>query len=178
MESGRTPGQPSGGTPQVIVLVRLTAYCHAVALPLPLYGAHAKPGVSFPPLPMRRKLGFTLIELLIVVVIIGIIVAIAIPKFKDTKGKANSSSIRSDLRNLVTAQEAYYYENSEYTDDVSQLKYTNTNGVTLISLTKTVGGWSAVATHPAAYPLQCALYVGDAPSPHAAAEREGVIGCK
>ena len=127
---------------------------------------------------MRRKLGFTLIELLIVVVVIGIIVAIAIPKFKDTKGKANSATIRADLRNLVTAEEAYYYENNEYTDDVSVLKYTSSNGVTLVSLTKTVGGWSAVATHPAAYPLRCALFVGDAPSPDAAAEREGVIGCK
>ena len=41
-----------------------------------------------------------------------------------------------------------------------------------------LGGWSAVATHPAAYPLRCALYVGDAASPDAAAESEGVIGCK
>jgi len=127
---------------------------------------------------MRRKLGFTLIELLIVVVIIGIIVAIAIPRLRDTKGKANSATIRSDLRNLVTAEEAYYYDNSEYTDNVSQLKYNNSNGVTIISLTKTPGGWSAVATHPSAYPLRCALYVGDAPPPDPAAETEGVIGCK
>jgi len=149
-----------------------------VAPALPSSRAHTEPGVSFPIVPMRRKLGFTLIELLIVVVVIGIIVAIAVPRLRDTKGKANSATIRSDLRNLVTAEEAYYYDNSEYTDNVSQLKYTPSNGVTLVSLAKTAGGWSAVATHPAAYPLVCALYVGDAAPPDPAAEREGVSGCK
>src|SRR5438874_6609265 len=55
---------------------------------------------------MNRK-GFTLIELLIVVVIIGILAAIAIPKFANTKEKAYLASMKSDLRNLVTAEEAY-----------------------------------------------------------------------
>src|SRR5438309_9923389 len=48
---------------------------------------------------MNRK-GFTLIELLIVVVIIGILAAIAIPKFANTKEKAYLASMKSDLRNL------------------------------------------------------------------------------
>src|SRR5438876_10300134 len=56
---------------------------------------------------MNRK-GFTLIELLIVVVIIGILAAIAIPKFANTKEKAYLASMKSDLRNLVTAEEAYF----------------------------------------------------------------------
>src|SRR6266487_4970400 len=55
---------------------------------------------------MNRK-GFTLIELLIVVVIIGILAAIAIPKFANTKEKAYLASMKSDLRNLITAEEAY-----------------------------------------------------------------------
>jgi len=50
--------------------------------------------------------GFTLIELLIVVVIIGILAAIAIPKFANPKEKAYLASMKTDVRNLVTAEEA------------------------------------------------------------------------
>src|SRR2546428_7335702 len=52
---------------------------------------------------MNRK-GFTLIELLIVVVIIGILAAIAIPKCANTKAKAYIASMKSDLRNLVSVE--------------------------------------------------------------------------
>src|SRR5574342_1330840 len=62
---------------------------------------------------MNRK-GFTLIELLIVVVIIGILAAIAIPKFANTKEKAYIAAMKSDLRNLVTAQESYFADNVTY----------------------------------------------------------------
>ncbi|HVZ49051.1 MAG TPA: prepilin-type N-terminal cleavage/methylation domain-containing protein, partial [Gemmatimonadaceae bacterium] len=61
---------------------------------------------------MSNKKGFTLIELLIVVVIIGILAAIAIPKFANTKEKAYIASMKSDLRNLITAQEAYFSDNN------------------------------------------------------------------
>ena len=61
------------------------------------------------------KEGFTLIELLIVVVIIGILAAIAIPKFGNTKTKAYTAAMKSDLRNLVTAEEAYFADSSKYT---------------------------------------------------------------
>jgi prepilin-type N-terminal cleavage/methylation domain-containing protein len=57
---------------------------------------------------MSNRKGFTLIELLIVVVIIGILAAIAIPKFAATKDKAKLASVKSDLRNIETAEEAYY----------------------------------------------------------------------
>ena len=55
----------------------------------------------------RNKKGFTLIELLIVVVIIGILAAIAIPKFAATKDKAYVATMKSDLRNLATYEEQY-----------------------------------------------------------------------
>ena len=66
-------------------------------------------------LPMYPR-GFTLIELMIVVVIIGILAGIAIPKFANTKEKAYIASMKSDLRNLVTAQEAYFADSTAYTD--------------------------------------------------------------
>ncbi len=56
----------------------------------------------------KNKKGFTLIELLIVVVIIGILAAIAIPKFANTKEKAYVASMKSDLRNMATAQESVF----------------------------------------------------------------------
>ena len=62
---------------------------------------------------MNRK-GFTLIELLIVVVIIGILAAIAIPKFSNTKEKALISGMKSDLRNYASAQESYYADYTTY----------------------------------------------------------------
>jgi prepilin-type N-terminal cleavage/methylation domain-containing protein len=58
----------------------------------------------------RNTQGFTLIELLIVTVIIGILAAIAIPSFGSTKERAYVASMKSDLRNLATAQEAYFSE--------------------------------------------------------------------
>lgn len=63
---------------------------------------------------LSAKKGFTLIELLIVVVIIGILAAIAIPKFSNTKDKAKLASVKTDIRNFMTAEEAYFSDNSVY----------------------------------------------------------------
>ena len=63
---------------------------------------------------MFNRKGFTLIELLIVVVIIGILAAIAIPKFAATKDKAKLASVKTDLRNMMTAQEAYFSDYATY----------------------------------------------------------------
>jgi prepilin-type N-terminal cleavage/methylation domain-containing protein len=60
---------------------------------------------------MRTRKGFTLIELLIVVVIIGILAAIAIPRFASTKDKAYVAQMKSDLRNLATYEEQYAADN-------------------------------------------------------------------
>ena len=70
---------------------------------------------------LRNRKGFTLIELLIVVVIIGILAAIAIPKFANTKSKAYITAMKSDLRNLVTAEEAYFSDSAKYVSDITQL---------------------------------------------------------
>jgi prepilin-type N-terminal cleavage/methylation domain-containing protein len=126
---------------------------------------------------MNRRPGFTLIELLIVVVIIGILAAIAIPKFQTTKGKANAAALRSDLRNLATAQESYIYEHGAYAASRALLSYSESPGVTITIETASPQGWAARATHPSSYPLTCALFIGSVPAP-VPASVEGVIACQ
>jgi prepilin-type N-terminal cleavage/methylation domain-containing protein len=112
----------------------------------------------------RTRRGFTLIELLIVVVIIGILAAIAIPKFQSTKGKANAATLKSDLRNLATAQVAYFYTNLTYTSSLPALNVSLSTGVTITWGTVTAAGWSAKLTHPLAYPIECAMFMGPVPA--------------
>ena len=125
----------------------------------------------------QDKRGFTLIELLIVVVIIGILAAIAIPKFQNTKGKANAAALKSDLRNLVTAEEAYFYDKEIYTSVITDLSFNMSPGVVLTVVSATASGFAAKATHPASFPLTCAIYIGNvAAVPPATVE--GLIGCQ
>jgi type IV pilus assembly protein PilA len=62
--------------------------------------------------------GFTLIELLIVVAIIGILAAIAIPQFSAYRAKAYNSAANSDLKNIKTGMEAFMADNQQYAGDV------------------------------------------------------------
>jgi prepilin-type N-terminal cleavage/methylation domain-containing protein len=105
---------------------------------------------------MRDTKGFTLIELLIVVVIIGILAAIAIPKFSATREKAYFAAMKSDIKNLASQQEIYYADNYAYTTSTVDLAFSNSEGV----------GWAASATHSALGAAEgCALYYGTATAP-------------
>ncbi len=65
-------------------------------------------------MPSARISGFTLIELLIVVAIIGILAAIAIPQFSAYRAKAYNGAAQSDLKNAKTSLESYYTEHHHY----------------------------------------------------------------
>jgi prepilin-type N-terminal cleavage/methylation domain-containing protein len=64
-----------------------------------------------------NKKGFTLIELLIVVAIIAILAAIAIPNFLQAQTRSKVSRNQSDMRTIATALESYFVDNNEYTRD-------------------------------------------------------------
>src|SRR2546423_10200568 len=113
---------------------------------------------------MSRK-GFTLIELLIVVVIIGILAAIAIPKFANTKEKAYLASMKSDLRNLITAEEAYFADSVKYTNNLGTA-YNTTSGVVGPTITVTADRLTARVTHTTTTKT-CAIYVWVVPLPPA-----------
>jgi prepilin-type N-terminal cleavage/methylation domain-containing protein len=122
---------------------------------------------------MNRK-GFTLIELLIVVVIIGILAAIAIPKFANTKAKAYIASMKSDMRNLVTAEEAYFADSVKYTTNLGT-NFAVTTGNVLGAIALTGDGWTASVTNTNYVGHMCAIYIGS--TAIAPANKEGEPKC-
>jgi type IV pilus assembly protein PilA len=138
-----------------------------------------------------NRTGFTLIELLIVVVIIGLLAAIALPKFADIKEKAHIASMKSDLRNLVTAEEAYFTDSLKYTNRTDcgnppaadAAVWCVSQGNVLARLRVSIGtqaGWTARETNPNTS-KSCAVYVGavaDPEDPATLADPDGAPVCR
>jgi type IV pilus assembly protein PilA len=126
---------------------------------------------------LRNRKGFTLIELLIVVVIIGILAAIAIPKFASTKEKAYVTAMKSDLRNMMTAQESYFSDYGTYAATTGALKgFSQTTGVTVTAISKDDAGWQASTSHKSLTSgPTCTIAVG---SKAAAPLNEGEPACQ
>lgn len=129
----------------------------------------------------KRREGFTLIELLIVIVIIGILAAIAIPKFGATREKAYFKAMMSDLRNMSAQQEIYYSNNPdyEYTDDVTLLLgFEFSSGVELENISAGADGWGAEVSHRAIIDGRtCAVFHGEDTHQLGSAVTPGVVAC-
>ena len=100
----------------------------------------------------KNQEGFTLIELMIVIAIIGILAAIAIPQFSAYRTRSFNSAAAADIRNAATAQEAYFVDNQDYCATIANLTgstyglYTSDN-VTVAITAATTSGYTMTSSH-------------------------------
>lgn len=126
----------------------------------------------------RHERGFTLIELLIVVVVIGILATIAIPKFSRMREKSYVAAVTSDMKNLASQQEIYLADNHTYASSIANLGLTITDRVTITINEATGQGWAATGIHAGFAGSQCGFYYGNATASNATpATQPGTVVC-
>jgi type IV pilus assembly protein PilA len=125
----------------------------------------------------QNRKAFTLIELLVVVVIIGLLAAIAIPKFSTVKAKGYKAQAISDLTSLRTAEETFFADSNRYGQLAELETYSSTYGVGVSVILPSTSSWSATLTHPHLPGVICGIAIAQ-PNPVNPAVGEGEPICK
>jgi prepilin-type N-terminal cleavage/methylation domain-containing protein len=130
---------------------------------------------------LKRTLprGFTIVELLVVIVVVGILAGIAIARFGNTRKQAYAAAMKSDLRNLVSAEEAYFSDSGGYAPagDTARLNFKSSPGVSTPSIVVGTGYWSATVTHAQVSAFSCGIGVKTA-NPVVAEAGNGEPACR
>ncbi|MDZ4865128.1 MAG: type II secretion system protein, partial [Gemmatimonadota bacterium] len=107
----------------------------------------------------RHCRGFTIIEMLVVMVVIGVLAGLGFARLQYTKDKATVASLSSDLHGIAQEQEAYYFQNRNYSPTIDSLNPNLTPGNVIVILEATGSGWSARASNPKVA-RQCWVVIG------------------
>ena len=125
----------------------LNCACFTSAAPIRLFMhlriAQPKTGIN--------AAGFSLLELLVVVAIVGLLAAIAIPQFSSYRTRAVDSQMKSDLKNAALAMESYFAENKVYPTSLGAIiaaGFNQTDGVALTIAVPTPSSFTITATKP------------------------------
>lgn len=120
--------------------------------------------------------GFTIIELLVVLFVIAILAAIAVPRLQQQKNKGIQATMVSDLSLLAKMQEGYYYTTGAYTTSLVALNLELSPGNSVVINEATTSGWSATMDHVPSIGRTCYIFYGNA-TPPGSATTEGVPSC-
>lgn len=123
---------------------------------------------------MNRRKGFTFVELLVVMLLLGALSSMAVPRYREYKTRAYIAAMQSDLGNLKVAQEVFWSEHLKYATDTTSLEVRITADVAIsISSEDVNGGYTAIATHSNVPGRQCETAMGREATPN----EPGAIVC-